>query len=162
MGYTATVGLKKDANLKGNEYSTLSSIAPYAQIACQPLGAYLLVRFPINRLLSVLMFSWAAVLMGMAGATSFAPIRMAAWYCMNGTASMAGAFFVWALSHAKNPKLHIYQITFLFTGGLTMACVPVAWFFWDEKPEKAKFLSPEDRLKAVERLKANQTASNTN
>ncbi|GAA5993232.1 hypothetical protein JCM10908_004522 [Rhodotorula pacifica] len=192
MGYTATVGLKKDANLKGNDYSTLSSMAAYAQLACQPLGAYLLVRFPINRLLAVLMFCWGGTLMGMAGAHNFTtliatrfllgafeslsmpaftlstvtwyrraeqPIRMALWYCQNGTASMAGAFFVWALSHG-NPKLHVYQITFLFTGGLTLLFVPVAWLFWDEKPEKAKFLSPEDRLKAVERLKANQTASN--
>ncbi len=70
-GYTATVGLKTDANLKGNEYSTLSSIAAYAQLACQPLGAFLLVRFPINRLLAVLMFCWGGVLMGMAGATNF-------------------------------------------------------------------------------------------
>jgi hypothetical protein len=73
-GYTATVGLKTDANLKGNEYSTLSSIAAYAQLACQPLGAFLLVRFPINRLLAVLMFCWGGVLMGMAGATNF-PVR---------------------------------------------------------------------------------------
>jgi hypothetical protein len=72
---------------------------------------------------------------------------MALWYCQNGT-----------LSHGS-PKLHVYQITFLFTGGLTLLFVPVAWLFWDEKPEKAKFLSPEDRLKAVERLKANQTSS---
>lgn len=83
---------------------------------------------------------------------------MALWYCQNGTASILGAFFVWALSHGS-PKLHVYQITFLFTGGLTLLFVPVAWLFWDEKPEKAKFLSPEDRLKAVERLKANQTSS---
>jgi hypothetical protein len=55
---------KTDANLKGNEYSTLSSIAAYAQLACQPLGAFLLVRFPINRLLAVLMFCWGGVLMG--------------------------------------------------------------------------------------------------
>ncbi|GAA5957664.1 hypothetical protein JCM8115_001390 [Rhodotorula mucilaginosa] len=191
MGYTATVGLKTDANLKGNEYSTLSSIAAYAQLACQPLGAFLLVRFPINRLLAVLMFCWGGVLMGMAGATNFPtltatrfllgafeslsmpaftlstvtwyrraeqPLRMALWYCQNGTASILGAFFVWALSHGS-PKLHVYQITFLFTGGLTLLFVPVAWLFWDEKPEKAKFLSPEDRLKAVERLKANQTSS---
>ncbi len=86
------------------------------------------------------------------------PLRMALWYCQNGTASILGAFFVWALSHGS-PKLHVYQITFLFTGGLTLLFVPVAWLFWDEKPEKAKFLSPEDRLKAVERLKANQTSS---
>lgn len=88
---------------------------------------------------------------------------MAAWYCQNGTASMAGAFFVWALSHNKHPSLHLYQITFIFTGALTVLFVPVAWAFWDEKPEKAgKWLTPEDRAKAVERLKANQTASNTN
>ncbi|POY72018.1 hypothetical protein BMF94_4952 [Rhodotorula taiwanensis] len=196
MGYTATVGLKTDAKLKGNEYSTLSSMAAYAQLACQPLGAFLLVRFPINRLLAILMFCWGTTLAVMAAANNFRslaalrfvlgafeslsmpaftlatvtwyrraeqPIRMAAWYCQNGTASMAGAFFVWALSHNKHPSLHLYQITFIFTGALTVLFVPVAWAFWDEKPEKAgKWLTPEDRAKAVERLKANQTASNTN
>ena len=32
MGFTATVGLKKDANLVGEQYSIVSSVAPYAQI----------------------------------------------------------------------------------------------------------------------------------
>ncbi|GAA5891625.1 hypothetical protein JCM8208_007347 [Rhodotorula glutinis] len=32
LGYTAAVGLKTDANLVGDQYTVISSIAPYAQI----------------------------------------------------------------------------------------------------------------------------------
>lgn len=85
--------MKEDAHLVGNEYSTLSSIAPYAQIGArpsnlsgdigrlkltlcglagfQPLGAYLLVKIKPKTLVPSLVALWGASLMGMGGANSF-------------------------------------------------------------------------------------------
>lgn len=83
-------------------------------------------------------------------------MRVAAWYGFgNGFGTIAGAFIVWALSHA-NTKLYTHQLTFLATGGMTILVVPFVWYFLDNGPATAKFLSTEDRLKAVERLRANQ------
>ncbi|GAA6034259.1 hypothetical protein JCM8097_003811 [Rhodosporidiobolus ruineniae] len=71
IGYTAVLGLKQDAHLVGNEYATVTSMAPYAQIVAQPLGSYLLVRFPLRFLVPLLMLLWATALMCMAAATNY-------------------------------------------------------------------------------------------
>ncbi|BGP43278.1 hypothetical protein JCM10450v2_007423 [Rhodotorula kratochvilovae] len=194
MGFTATVGLKKDANLVGEQYSIVSSVAPYAQIGFQPLGAYLLVKIKPKTLVPCLVGLWGASLMGMGGATDFGslvatrfllgcfeasclpafslmttswyrrveqPMRVAVWYSTNGLGTIFGAFIVWALSHA-NAKLYTHQLTFLTTGGLTVITVPFVWYFLDNGPSTAKFLTPEDRIKGVERLRANQNSGQTN
>jgi hypothetical protein len=71
LGYTAVLGLKKDAKLVGNQYATVTSMAPYAQIAAQPIGAFLLVRFPLRFLVPLLMLLWGTALMCMAAATNY-------------------------------------------------------------------------------------------
>lgn len=40
---------------------------------------------------------------------------------------------------------------------MTIACAPLVWIFVDSTVTDARFLTPEDRLKAIERLRANQT-----
>ena len=46
---------------------------------------------------------------------------------------------------------------FLVCGLLTIACAPLVWIFIDSTVTDARFLTPDDRLKAIERLRANQT-----
>ncbi|GJN93864.1 hypothetical protein Rhopal_006923-T1 [Rhodotorula paludigena] len=170
LGYTAAInpGVKQDANLTGNQYSTISSVAPYAQIGCQPLGVYLLVRMPSLVATRFLLGCFEASCLPAFSLITTAwyrrveqPFRVATWYSMNGIATIFGALIVWALSHG-NYALHLHQVTFLITGGLTIACVPITWYFLDNGPGEAKFLSAEDRAKAVERLRANQNATSTN
>lgn len=45
---------------------------------------------------------------------------------------------------------------FLFSGLLSLVSVPFVYYFLDNSPETARFLTPEERLMAVERLRANQ------
>ncbi|GAA5933825.1 hypothetical protein JCM3775_000294 [Rhodotorula graminis] len=193
IGFTASVGLKTDANLVGDQYATLSSISAYAQLGFQPIGAYLLVKVPLKTLVPVLVGLWGASLMGMGGSNSFAslistrmllgvfeasclpafslittswyrrveqPMRVATWYAGNGLATISGATIVWALSHV-DAKLHTHQLAFLTFGGMTVLAAPFVYRYLDNGPASASFLSAEDRLKAVERLRANQTAGNS-
>lgn len=53
------------------------------------------------------------------------------------------------------PSLTFARI-FLFTGLLSLASVPFVYWFLDNEPATARFLTPEERLMAVERLRANQ------
>lgn len=53
-------------------------------------------------------------------------------------------------------KVFIIQIIYLFFGLITVIVGVGSYFLVSDSPAKAKFLTPEDRLKAVERLKANQ------
>jgi hypothetical protein len=48
---------------------------------------------------------------------------------------------------------------FLFVGLMTICTVPFVYWRLDNNVASARFLSAEDRLKAVERLRANQTAT---
>ncbi|EJT99727.1 MFS transporter [Dacryopinax primogenitus] len=65
VGYNAVVGLEEDA------YSILGSAGYVAQLALQPLSAYLLVLLPDRTLLAALVFSWGISLTLMAFARSF-------------------------------------------------------------------------------------------
>lgn len=74
LSYASVFGLIEDANLdpKSDQYSWLGSIVYIAQMVMQPLVALLLVKLPIGKFLGVMVFTWGAILCGMAGAKNFA------------------------------------------------------------------------------------------
>ncbi|KAF8315253.1 MFS general substrate transporter [Clavulina sp. PMI_390] len=86
------------------------------------------------------------------------PIRIAAFYSMNGIGTIVGSGIVYGLGHVKTTTLHTYQIVFLFFGLITCITAPFLYWKLDNSPESARFLSPEDRIKAVARLRSNQAA----
>ncbi|KAH8814596.1 putative allantoate permease [Flagelloscypha sp. PMI_526] len=190
IGYAAVFGLKTDTGLVGDQYSSVGAIGYWAQMGAQPIGAYVLVKFPVRVIMPVIVFFWGCALCGMAGSHNFTglmisrfflgwfealclplfslitsqwyrrveqPMRVATWYGTNGVASMLGSLLAWALSFIVTDKMHNYQILFTLTGGVTCITGISLWFLLDNGPADARFLSPEDRLKAVERLRSNNT-----
>ncbi|ORY88117.1 major facilitator superfamily transporter [Leucosporidium creatinivorum] len=85
------------------------------------------------------------------------PIRVAAWYTGNGWASLFGSLIVYGCGHINSSALHSYQIIFLLNGLITVVTGAGLYWFIDHGVHTARFLSPEDRLKGVERLRANNT-----
>lgn len=74
-----------------------------------------------------------------------------------GTLSRRHTLIRWQLTLL--PASEQYQIVYLFFGLITFV-VGVASYFWlSDSPATARYLTPEDRLKAVERLRANQQGS---
>lgn len=71
IGYSAVFGLRENAGLVGNQYSTIGSIGYYAQLGAQPFGAWLLVKVPVRTLMPIIVFLWGCSLAGMAGSNSF-------------------------------------------------------------------------------------------
>lgn len=45
----------------------------------------------------------------------------------------------------------------IFTGLITLIVSVVFWFFFPDSPHTAWFLTPEERIIAVERIKVNQS-----
>jgi MFS family permease len=88
------------------------------------------------------------------------PLRICMWYGTNGFGTMIGSAMSYGLGHIKSEKLHSYQIIFLVTGLITV--VTPAWIAWklDNNVGDARFLTPVDRKKAAERVKANKTGIN--
>ena len=71
LSYASVFGLIKDTNLHGEEYSWLGSIVYVAQLVMQPLVAFLLVKLPLGKFISVMVFLWGVILCGMVGAKNF-------------------------------------------------------------------------------------------
>lgn len=61
------------------------------------------------------------------------------------------------MSFADGSHLHVYQILFLIVGLMTVLTAPYIIWKLDNSPETARFLTPEERLWAVERLRDNNT-----
>ncbi|KAF9266695.1 MFS general substrate transporter [Marasmius fiardii PR-910] len=192
LGFAATFGLKTDARLVDNQYSTVGSMNAIAQLAWQPFSSYLLVRVKPRLFMSIIVFCWGVAMCGMAASTSYPallasrfllglfeaaclplfailtsvwyrrseqPMRVAVWYGTNGLGTIMAAIFSYGFGRINNPAIHTYQIIFLFCGLLT--CVTAPYILWrlDNSVSEARFLSSEDRLKAVERLRANNTGN---
>ncbi|ANB11966.1 Thi73p [Sugiyamaella lignohabitans] len=87
--------------------------------------------------------------------------RNAAWYCMNGVAAMFGSLIAYGLGHIQS-KLHSYQIIFLFTGCLTIVFSIVILLFLPDSPLTARFLTEQERIMVIERLRHNQMGIETN
>ncbi|KIW18933.1 hypothetical protein PV08_03222 [Exophiala spinifera] len=83
------------------------------------------------------------------------PVRLGAWYAMNGITNIFGSLLTYGIGHIDSPHLKPYQIIFLFFGLITIAYSAVVWFFLPDSPVSARFLHGEDRLVAIERLRAN-------
>ncbi|KAK7998359.1 dienelactone hydrolase family protein [Apiospora arundinis] len=90
------------------------------------------------------------------------PLRIATWYGTNGLSTMAASALSYGLGHIVSDRLESWQIIFLFVGLLTVCTAPfVAWKLDADIPS-ARFLSEEDKPKAIERLRANQTGTGSN
>ncbi|KAF2826618.1 MFS general substrate transporter [Ophiobolus disseminans] len=190
IGLTAVYGLKKDAKLKGNDYSNIGNIGYYAQLGVQPLAAYILVKLRYRQVLPVIIVCWGiSVAGGLAGSRSYAgllasrfflgafeaaviplfsiitiafyrrseqPFRVACWYSCYGLSTLLSSPIVYGFGRIHSHTLFRYQVVYLFFGLLTIV-VGLGTYWWaHDSPGEARYLTPEDRLKAVDRLKANQ------
>ncbi|KAJ2969406.1 hypothetical protein NQ176_g8679 [Zarea fungicola] len=77
LSYASVFGLIKDTNLVGTQFSWLGSVVYVAQLVFQPLVAYSLVKFPLGKFISIMVFCWGAVLCGMTAATDFGGLMAA-------------------------------------------------------------------------------------
>lgn len=71
LSYVSIFGLSDDAHLHGQQYSWLGSILYFAQLAMQPVVAFLLVRLPAGKLLGGAVIAWGTAETLMAACTNF-------------------------------------------------------------------------------------------
>lgn len=60
LNYAASMGIKK--NLKGNEFSNLSTIFSAAYIFMEPIVTYIIQRYPVSRVMGAFITLWGVVL----------------------------------------------------------------------------------------------------
>ncbi|THU99589.1 MFS general substrate transporter [Dendrothele bispora CBS 962.96] len=87
-------------------------------------------------------------------------MRLSMWMAMNGGTGMVGSLLSWGLGHIHG-RLQSYQVIFLFIGLLTVVCSPIVLLVLPDSPSTAKFLSREEKIVALERLRANNQGTET-
>ncbi|WVQ93989.1 hypothetical protein IAU59_001067 [Kwoniella sp. CBS 9459] len=87
------------------------------------------------------------------------PVRVAAWYCTNGFATIVAALISYGLGHVTNAALKSWQLIFLVVGLITVISAPVVYFVIDSDVTTARFFDDDEKAKAIERLRANQTGT---
>lgn len=92
MAYASVFGLSTDAGLAGTQYSWLGSIVYLAQLAMQPLLAWLLVKLPIGKFTSAMVFLWGATLACMAAAHNFGGLLASRFFLGAFEAAVAPSF----------------------------------------------------------------------
>lgn len=85
--------------------------------------------------------------------------RTGIWFCFNGMGQIFGAVVSYAIAVGirKNgyDALKGWQVMFLMTGGLTIACGILFFFTVPDSPANAWFLTKEEKVMAIERIRGN-------
>lgn len=84
------------------------------------------------------------------------PLRLLCWYVMNGVAMIAGSLFSYGVGHIDS-SIPLWKFPFLICGAMSTAWSVCLWFLLPSNPTEAWFLSQEERVIAIARIKDNQT-----
>jgi len=84
-------------------------------------------------------------------------LRVGYWFLMNGTAQIISGFISFGSLHIRTGGMEPWQWLMIITGILTLICALAYWFLFPDSPTNAWFLTMEERAKAVQRIKENQT-----
>ncbi|RKK42055.1 hypothetical protein BFJ67_g10251 [Fusarium oxysporum f. sp. cepae] len=154
LSYASIFGLIEDTNLEGDQYSWLGSIVYLAQLIMQPPLALALVKLPIGKLTSAMVLAWGVTLVLMTWASNFKTLMVARFF-LDVVEEKLGSLITYGLAHIDS-KMKPYQIIFLFFGAITVGVSFVMFFWMPDSPTEAKFLTDEDKIIAIERLRNNQ------
>ncbi|KAF8193355.1 hypothetical protein BJ912DRAFT_238669 [Pholiota molesta] len=115
ISLSSVFGLARETNLVGDDYSLLGSILYIAQLVCQPLSAFLLVKFRLSIYVPVLVTCWGVTLTCMAAARNFSGLLVSRFFLGGFEASIQGAFVLtaqtWYRRHEQGARLAVFTQT---------------------------------------------------
>lgn len=94
--------------------------------------------------------------MGMWYTSAEQPLRLEAWYCTNGIATMVGGLLGYAIGHITSGSLERWMYVFIIFGSVSIVWGIVVLIFLPDLPSTAKFLTERERYVAVERVASNR------
>lgn len=83
------------------------------------------------------------------------PMRQGAWFMGNVMAGIVGGVTAYGLSHIQS--IAAWKAIYLIFGAITVLWSAAMFFLLPDTPASARFLSREDRAKAIKRVEANMT-----
>lgn len=84
--------------------------------------------------------------------------RLGIWYSGVGVATLVGAPLAWAVAgpNAHTGSLSSWRFLFVIAGCITICVAAIFFFAVPDSPLNARFLSPAERVVAVQRIRVNQ------
>lgn len=89
------------------------------------------------------------------------PFRSGIWFAGNSVAVMVGSLLGYAIAHIQD-SLGPWRWLFIIFGVVTLLWAGVLLWFLPDTPQTARFLTPEEREMAVNRVRENQTGIKEN
>lgn len=89
------------------------------------------------------------------------PFRCGIWFFGNSLAVMCGSLLGYAIAHIQG-SFAPWRWLYIIFGIVTLLWAGVLLWFLPDTPQTARFLSPEQREKAVDRIRDNQTGMKDN
>ncbi|KAG5352344.1 hypothetical protein C0989_002726 [Termitomyces sp. Mn162] len=132
------------------------AVALMAHAACKSFGGLFVVRF-------ILGMCEGAITPGFLIVTSMfytreeQSKRVGYWFLMNGAAAIFLGLVAFGFIHTHNDNFHPWQWLMILTGLVTLVVSGLFWFFFPDSPVSARFLTPEERVKVIQRIKVNQS-----
>ncbi|KZT72575.1 MFS general substrate transporter [Daedalea quercina L-15889] len=82
--------------------------------------------------------------------------RIAMFYMMNGFSAVFGGFVAYGVSYTSNPSIPSYKIIYLLLGSMAIVVGFAVLIWMPDSPTHAKFLTEEERIAAIERIRDDQ------
>ncbi|KAF7437247.1 hypothetical protein PC9H_004084 [Pleurotus ostreatus] len=132
------------------------AVALCAHAACKNFGGLFAVRFVLGVCEGSITAGFMIV-SSMFYTRTEQTLRVGYWFLMNGTAQIISGFISFGTLHIKTGGFAPWQWLMIITGILTLFTAVAFWLFFPDSPTNAWFLTPDERIKAVQRIKENQT-----
>lgn len=192
VSYASIMGLKKDINLHGQQYSWIGSMFYFGYLFWEYPTNRLLQRLPLGKWSAFNVIMWGLVLCCMAATKNFASAmtvrfflgvfeaavtpgfalftsqwytmkeqgaRTGIWFAFNGWGQIVGGFIAYgiAVGTAHHPlSIDSWQLLFLVIGLFTAFIGVIFLYVMPDNQLNARFLTPKERILAVERIRVNQ------
>ncbi|KAJ5242521.1 uncharacterized protein N7469_000848 [Penicillium citrinum] len=173
LSYAGVFGLIDDLQLHGTQFAWLGSIFYVGQLVAEFPAMYLMSRLPLAKFCLAAATTFSSFMgvrfaLGLAeGAVSPAfvtltsiwykksehPLRIGLWISCNGLAQILGALIMYGIGH-NHMAISRWKAMFMVCGALTIFLGVLFFFLMPAGPESAWFLNNQERLIAMQRLKA--------
>ncbi|KIM79602.1 hypothetical protein PILCRDRAFT_823135 [Piloderma croceum F 1598] len=131
------------------------AVALCAQSTCHSFGALFACRFIMGMCEGVVTPGYM-IITSMFYTREEQMRRTGYWFGFNGVAIIILGFVSFGVLHSATPKFMPWQWLMIITGISTLIVSVIFWFFFPDSPTTARFLTPEERILAVLRIKTNQ------
>ncbi|KAK8858804.1 hypothetical protein IAR55_003034 [Kwoniella newhampshirensis] len=189
LSYAAVEGIREATHLTASQYSWLGSIVYFGYLGGDIPASYFLQKFPLVKYFSLMTICWGIVVACQAACSDFAGLavcrfllgwievctvpavfmitasyytaseqiaRVGLWYTSSALAGCFGGFFAWCLYFSGSFG---WRAIFILYGGLTILCGVVMFLFLDATPSAARWLTEDEKIIALERLRDTKVGS---